>query len=45
MQLLGKILAVSYDEIAGKYPQEVDMVNRVAAVKAVVASTTPLSFF
>jgi|LakMenE01Jun11ns_1017448.scaffolds.fasta_scaffold9913531_3 hypothetical protein len=45
MQLLGKTSAVSYDEIAGKYPREVDMVNRVAAVKAVVASKTPLSFF
>jgi len=45
MQLLGKTSAVSYDEIAGKYPRELDMVNRVAAVKAAVASKTPLSFF
>jgi hypothetical protein len=29
----------------GKYPREVKMVNRVAAVKAAIASKTPLSLF
>ena len=45
MQLLGENAAVSYDDIGCKYPRELDMVNRVAAVKAAVASKTPLSFF
>ena len=44
MKLLGKNLAVNYDKIAGKYPQDVDMVNRVAAVKAAVASKLHLVF-
>jgi hypothetical protein len=29
----------------GKYPQEVGMVNQVAAVKAAIARKTPLSLF
>jgi hypothetical protein len=45
LHLLGKNLSTSYDDAACKYPRELDMLNRVAAVKAAVASKTPLSFF
>ncbi len=45
LRLLGKHLGVNNEEFSGKYPQDVDMVNRVAAVKAAVASKTPLSVF
>ena len=44
MKLLGKNLAVNYDKIAGKYPQDVDMVNQVAAVKAAVAAKLHFGF-
>ena len=43
MRLLGKNLDVNYEEFAGKYPLDVDMVNKVAAIKAAVAKKTPLS--
>ncbi len=45
MKLLGEHSAVNYDKVAGKYPRDVDMVNKVAAVKAAVASKTSLSVF
>jgi hypothetical protein len=45
LRLLGKHLGVNNEEFAGKYTQDFDMVNQVAAVKAAVASKTPLSTF
>jgi hypothetical protein len=45
MHLLRKNSTLSYDDVACKYPRELDMLNRVAAVKAAVASKTPLSIF
>ncbi len=45
LRLLGKHLGVNNEELSGKYPQDVDTVNRVAAVKAAVASKTPLRVF
>jgi hypothetical protein len=45
LRLLGKHLVVNNEEFAGKYPKDVDMVNRVAGVKAAIASNTQLSVF
>jgi hypothetical protein len=45
LRLLGKHSGVNNEEFSGKYPQDVHMVNQVAAVKAAVASKTPLSVF
>jgi hypothetical protein len=45
LRLLGKHSGVNSEEFSGKYPQDVDMVNQVAAIKAAVASKTPLSIF
>ncbi len=46
LRLLGKHSGVNNEEFSGKYPRDVDMVNQeLAAVKAAVASKTPLSVF
>jgi hypothetical protein len=45
LRLLGKHTCIINGDSEGKYPQEVDMVNRVAAVKAAIASKSPLSLF
>jgi hypothetical protein len=45
LRLLDKHSGVNNEEFAGKYPDDVDMVNRGATVKAAVASKTPLSVF
>jgi hypothetical protein len=45
LRLLGKHSGVDNEKFSGKYPQYVDMVNRVAAAKAAVASKTPLIVF
>jgi hypothetical protein len=45
LRLLGKHTCIINGDSEGKYSQEVDMVNQVAAVKAAVASKTPLSLF
>jgi hypothetical protein len=46
MQLMRKKSTLSYDDVAcTKYPRELDMLNQVAVVKAVVSSKTPLSLF
>jgi hypothetical protein len=42
---MGKHPGVNNEEFSGKYPRNVEMVNQVAAVKAAVASKTPLSVF
>jgi hypothetical protein len=44
---LGKQTCIINDnrDSEGKYPREVNMVNQVVAVKAAVASKTPLSLF
>jgi hypothetical protein len=45
LRLLGKHTCIINGDSEGKYPQEVDMVNQVAADKAAIASKTPLSLF
>jgi hypothetical protein len=45
LRLLGKHMCIISRDSEGKYSREVDMVNQVAAVKAAIASKTPLSLF